>query len=379
MDRIHGTTSSPALRCAGFILIAILVFLSRFLTRGLPYFVDGPRLIDAIRQHTYVVQAPGYWLYARTGGLFPDPAFGLVFINECCSALGAAFLFLVCLDIGVSLAPAFLSALAAASVYFVWFAGDVHSSYATQLLFPVLASWFLIAYRRDGKLWRLLAAAAALAIGTGMRPSDGAFLFPLFAVFLFRFARPRKHLWFAAALFAILCLGWYVPTVRASHMVTQTVSGQMVPVADGSSVLFGAKPVDALANVLRLVLPIVVAFWMLVPAWIAAGRRATAWPLLLWIAPGFLFFLLIHIANPAYLVFAVPALIVMAALAGRRRLVVACLTVCILWNSLFFLAARPIRSRRTLVLPLDYYAIMYTHYAIRHRWMNRIGDNQPIP
>jgi hypothetical protein len=374
-----GTAIIPKVRIVGFLTIFLLVFISRYATRGEVYFVDGPRLVTAILNHTYVIQAPGYWLFARTAGLFPNPAFGLAFVNECCSAFGASFLFLVSLDLGLSPLLAGLTALAASSVFFVWFAGDVHSSYATQLFFPVLAVWFLIQYHRCGALWTVIAAAASLAVGTGMRPSDGAFLVPFFAMSVFRLSRSRRHLVWFAATFAALCLAWYVPTKLASSHANQTVAGQMVPVAEGSSILFGATPLNAVVNAMRLALPLLVAFWMLIPAWMTSRHKSLTRPILMWILPGLAFFLLVQIANPAYLVYAVPAWVMLAALSDRRRLAIASLLVCILWNSGFFLWARPIRSQRKVAIAVDYYAVMYTNYALQHTWMHRVSDNEPIP
>jgi hypothetical protein len=77
-------------------LLGLLVFVSRFVTRGPVYFVDGPRLTQCIRDRTFVIQPPGYWLDAHLGGLFLDPGFGLTLINEIFSAAGVAVFFLLC-------------------------------------------------------------------------------------------------------------------------------------------------------------------------------------------------------------------------------------------------------------------------------------------
>jgi hypothetical protein len=364
---------------AASLLIAFVVFLSRFFTQRPVYFIDGPHLVTVIQQRTYVVQAPGYWLFARTAGLFPNPALGLLSLNEICSSLGAGVYFLLCLELELPLFLSLLSAFTFASVFFVWFAGDVHSSYATQLLFPVLSAWLLVRYARTGLLWLLLASTVSLAIGTGMRPSDGVFLLPLFAVVLFFRVKISAHRWLAIALFVLVCVGWYVPTALAYRSVDRALIGQLDSVAVTSSVLWGASPARVVANAARLVIPLAVAFWMLVPAWFSSRVRGASLPLILWFAPGFLFYLIVFMANPTYIVFAVAPLVLLASLICNRRLAVATLSVCFLWNTVFFLAARPIRRQNLAALSLDYYAIMYTDFGLRHSWNEKISNGIRIP
>jgi hypothetical protein len=366
-------------RVLAFLLVVGIVFISRFLTRGSVYFIDGPALVKAIQVRTYVIQSPGYWLFARTAGLFPNPEFGLIFINELSSAVGGGIFFLLCLELELPFSLALLAALAYSSIFFAWFAGDVHSSYATQLLFPALAAWLLIRYRKTGFRWLLLCGAASLAIGTGMRPSDGVFLLPLFVAFLLHSVKNWKRRILAAVVFAVICLGWYYPTKLASHLANQTVHGELAPIAASSSLLLGASVSHALANATRLFLPLIVACWMLIPAWMSARPRAATIPLVLWFAPGFVFYLLVFIANPTYIVFALPSLILLAALIDKRQLAIASLSICLIWNSVFFLAARPIRSDSVFVLPFDYYAIMYTNYGIQHQWNKKIENGARIP
>ena len=97
------------------------------------------------------------------------------------------------------------------------------------------------------------------------------------------------------------------------------------------------------------------------------------------VCTGFLFYLLVFIANATYIVFAVPALILLAALVRKQKLARATLGICLVRNCVFFLTARPIRINSVVVLPLDYYAIMYTDYGIRHRWNEKIGKGMQIP
>jgi hypothetical protein len=65
---------------AGFLpplLLALFTLVSRLLFHGPPYFADGPAHIRVILAKIYIIQPPGYWLFNRLGGLFPDPAAGI--------------------------------------------------------------------------------------------------------------------------------------------------------------------------------------------------------------------------------------------------------------------------------------------------------------
>ncbi len=99
-----------------FWLIGPIVFVSRWLTMSQPYFGDALAIIRASQNHSYVIQPPGYWLYCRAAGLFPDPAFGLGLINALVSALGSMVFYLVCLHLTTGLAARW--ATAAYSVIF---------------------------------------------------------------------------------------------------------------------------------------------------------------------------------------------------------------------------------------------------------------------
>ena len=54
-------------------LLAMVVLVSRVLTTGPLYFIDGPEHVDAALTRTYIVQPPGYWLFNRTIAFFPEP------------------------------------------------------------------------------------------------------------------------------------------------------------------------------------------------------------------------------------------------------------------------------------------------------------------
>ena len=76
------------------ILLVVLTLSMRILCRGHVYFADGPSHIDSIIQKSYVIQPPGYWLFNRIAGLFPDPVVAIVAMNILFSTAGTvAFYF----------------------------------------------------------------------------------------------------------------------------------------------------------------------------------------------------------------------------------------------------------------------------------------------
>src|SRR5579875_2933522 len=173
-------------------LIGPVVFASRWAVMSRPYFADGPSLIRAIQNGRFVIQPPGYWLYTRVAGLFPDPALGLSLMNAIASALGCIIFYLLCLRFA-NRTGARLATASYASIYFAWFAGCVQSSYAGELLFGPLLLLLMVRYVESSRIPVLCGIAASYAAVAGVRPSDGVFLAPAFVYFVLKFVRSGKH------------------------------------------------------------------------------------------------------------------------------------------------------------------------------------------
>jgi hypothetical protein len=362
---------------AGFsVLIAVVVFTSRYLTQGAVYYVDGPRMIRAIETHTYVIQPPGYWLYCRLGALFADPAFGLTLLNEMFSAAGAAVFFLLCRRLRVSFGISVLATLAYSSIFFLWFAGDVQSSYASQILFAPLTVYCFLRYRDRPTTMRLVACALSFAIGAGLRPSDGAFLAPVFLLLLVRFVPGWKSRAWLVALTILFCLGWYIPTQRALAAAQSVRLGnQLGSLAFQVSPLLTGINARSMANVLRVVLPLIAAFWILVPALPMARPRVQNWMFALWIVPGLVFFVLIYMADATYLTFLAGGVVLLAATVAQRKIAGVLLLICFLFNTALFLGARPIQANNRAALAVNYYVVKYCYYGIRHQWSGTVGSH----
>jgi 4-amino-4-deoxy-L-arabinose transferase-like glycosyltransferase len=345
--------------------LGVIVFLLRAVTSGPVYFADGMRHMAAIADHTYVIQPPGYWLFNRTAGLFINPEHAIHLMNWMFSALGA-MAFYGCARRIVKSPLAELGAVLYACVFFAWFSGGVHSTYASQLLFPPLAFYLTLRYREDSRpLWICL-LAASFALGAGLRPSDGAFIAPMLLLFFFKL--PRRHQVLFALLAFLFCLSWFIPSQLAQRHYHPDDSGSELRRVAIGAVAFGKINVYTIANALRFFLPLVLA---LGPALYFLPRARNVW-LWLWVLPASIFFLLVFISDAPYLncVIGGYILLCLVGLSSSQTmrtsvLVIAC---SILINLAFYAGFRP------LSLDSKGYAIVekdlgnYTLYAIKHQF-----------
>ncbi len=382
-NRSHDMTTTRELPSSTYfaaIFLALITFLSRYLTGGPIYMVDGPRLAAAIANKSYVIQPPGYWLFAHLGGLFQDPPSGLAFWNRLFSALGVGIMFLLCSKLGRPPLICWLAALAYGTIFFVWFAGDTHSSYPSQLLFTPLFLYNALRYKEGPSYLRLILWAAAFSIGAGLRPSDGAFLLPLYIFFWLTWIRSTRHRAVFALATLALCLSWYLP----SQAALKAVHGFEYNSALGHafrerSVLLGGLMVGSLLNITRVLLPLGVAFWMFLPAIVADRPKAITPVLWLWALPGLGFLVLIYMADADYLTFCTGAVILAVALTTSTRAAAVMLTLCFLWNTALFLGARPLPGDGTLSRIVNFYVIKYCHYGVLHQWTTTLGTHGAVP
>jgi hypothetical protein len=361
-------------------LLGGATFLSRYLTRGQLYFVDGPAIVRSIREHIYVIQPPGYWMLAHLGGMFKDPVSGLLLANELFSAIGVVVFYLLCLELNISRTNSFLAAAAYSSVFYVWMAGDIHSSYASQILFAPLLAYALLRYRDAPSAVGVFVCGVIYSIGAGMRPSDGAFMAPLVLFLGLKFVNKPNHRMILLSSIVLFCLAWYIPTQIAYHRAKEnTLSGQVASLASlESPIIAGINP-RSLGNILRVIVPLLAAFWMLLPVLFELEISEVFWLALCWAIPGLTFMALIYMADPTYLTFLTGAIILLAVTSKKKSQVAISLTLCIFFNSVLFLAARPIRSESQLGKIANFYVVKYCNYGIQHRWSSTLRSGGSIP
>lgn len=361
-------------------LFAAGVLVSRVLTTGPVYWADGPRHIKAILSKTFLIQPPGYWLFNRSAALFPNPALGISLMNWVFSAAGAVIFYYAALELA-GRRLAILGTALYAVLFYAWFSGDVHSTYASQLLAPVLVFELLLLHHRKGQLRYLIGAAIAFGIGAGFRPSDGAFIGLMFVYYLVRHS-PRRQAAVAFFLAVAICLGWLVPT-----LVGYSSLGGLAPAAEyvasqttRVSILVHGPTHIAIASMLRFAVPLLLALGPLLPFTLMSYRelrRPEVTLLWLWVIPGGLYLFLCAMWDAPYLNFLTAAVLLLGLMElqkSSRHVQTILLGTCIVWNLGFFLMFRPVRARTIPAAMFDSYAGEYTRYGIANRWEPSLGS-----
>lgn len=362
------------------LLLSVFTLVTRVLCRGPLYFGDGPSQVESIRAGMYIIQPPGYWLFNRIAGLFSDPVTAMLAMNILFSVAGVVVFYYAALFF-TDRWNAFLAALAYSTIFYVWFSGEVHTTYASQLLFPVATFYLLMHYDKNRRTWALWLAALSIAAGAGMRPTDGVFLIPLVLYYAWVRMR-RREAAVLVVLIVVISMGWLVPTWIAFEKYGDGVpgfAGYVSYITKKQSVFTGIR-MYTLANPVRYVLPIVVGLW---PVLGIAVRNAIKnrhdWrvrAMLLWIIPGSLFFVFVLISDAMYLDFLTPAILLLAisACAQKPRLMI--LTA--VWNSFVFLALAPVPSRSLPVNVVNSYVLRTTRRAIEMRYTAKISEMQHL-
>jgi hypothetical protein len=363
-------SSSATVFC---LLLGLVVFAVRALTSGSPYYVDGPAHVAAILRHQYVIQPPGYWLFNRLGGLFPNPAHSLSVLNWTFSALGS-MAFYACARRLVHSPYAEWGAVLYAVVFFAWFSGDIQSTYASQLFFAPLAFWLMLRARDTGRFRWVLGVGVSFSLGAGLRPSDGAFLLPLLIFFAFSIRiRDRVIL---LALVTALCCAWLIPNEIALHKYdTRTAAGQLSSVARGA-ILFGRMNIYTASDIFRVVMALALALGPSAVYILKARGPWVRW-LWIWVLPALLFYLLIYLSDALYLDCILGGLILLCltgmSTSRRPQVAIAVLVSSIVVNLVFFLCFSPLSQQSTGARIIDKYWGNFSLYGIRHHsWIPRL-------
>jgi 4-amino-4-deoxy-L-arabinose transferase-like glycosyltransferase len=356
------------------LFLALFTLITRLLCSQAVYFADGPRHLQAIVARIYIIQPPGYWLFNRIAGVFSDPATAITCMNMLFSVVGVEMLYFTAL-LFASRKNSFLAALAYSSIFYIWFSGEVHSTYASQIFFPVSIFYLLVRFDIERKRWLLCLSALAFAIGAGMRPTDGIFLIPMILYFAAtRLSRPLAVSYLA--LITVLCLGWVIPTKLAFQASKTGTQGAVLYVGyflHVRSILTGVNT-GTLANVARFVLPLLIAFWLVIST--ISLKIYRDWKqfetqlLFLWLLPASLFFTLVYISDAPYLD-CITAAIVLLALSAPRRLALTAF-----FNAAIFLFFAPIPSQHLAINVWNCDVGKYTFFAIRHEWQPNLSDMQ---
>jgi hypothetical protein len=347
-------------------ILTSVTLLLRILGASVPYYVDGPRHVDAIQSGQLVIQAPGYFLFnscawALSRGLHISAATALQVGNIGFSVAGVALFDLVASRLLKNPATAFALSLAYACSPVVWFAADIHSTYAAMTFFTPL---LLLTLEGEN---RFVLGCSVWALMMGFRPSDGVFVLPWMIYQSLRFPWKQRITGAAAAL-AITAL-WWIPTARRygggllsplSHSHTQAAR-----LAQG--VLTGHLTIHALLNGIHTGLGAVLAWGLLTPVLILGvlrwARNPLARSMTIYIAPGLAFFLLYFFSDPLYLAYAIAPGMLLAGLfleEVRPSLRQSTYAVAIAASLIFMLTARPSNEPSKMHAVADAYLLQYS-------------------
>ena len=226
--------------------------------------------------------------------------------------------------------------------------GETALTYSLEPGLSLLGFW-LVWRARDEPVRRLPLAAAGIGLMGALRPSCEIFLLPLLLVATTRYARqasrpPRPDLVRVAAALALGSAAWLIPLLFLSHgpVAYLLANLQLGTRVSSSSAIWRAGPGALGLNGDAVIQGLSLSLGLYIPLALASvlierfeGKRSARrdmnreYPLLalVWIAPAIGTYLLVHIGQVAYVLFAVPALLLAAGpalarlarvLAGRR-------------------------------------------------------------
>ncbi len=369
------------------ILLGVITLISRCLTVSTPYFVDGPNHVRAIENGSLVIQAPGYFLFEALGAALS----ALLHISAAASlrmlnigfGVGAVVVFsLLALRIFEVRLAAMLALVYAASPL-VWFAAEIHSTYAAMTFFAPLLL-LVIGEKKQFTLGCLL-----WAIMVGLRPSDGIFVLPWL---LWQGYEQRWRARLQGLVVGVAgVLTWWLPTAQrfgGSILSPLTASrSQASRLAQG--VLVAPLSMHSATNLLRGVSGMVVAWGLLLPLVLWGGwrlwrqeRRVRAG--VVWMVPGLAYFLFYYMADATYFAFCVAPGLLLAGLVlcrmprSRQGMVTG---AALLGSLVLLLAGRPVAPTHRSEAVLDAYFMKYTAWSLRHHYAPTLSDlvSEPDP
>ncbi|HUE01673.1 MAG TPA: glycosyltransferase family 39 protein [Bryobacteraceae bacterium] len=343
-------------------ILAAITGLSRYVCRShLLYDIDSVNFalaMDHFDPARHQPHPPGYFLYvcaARAlNALFGDANASLVALSILASCGAVVLIYLLTCDWFGRRAGIFAGAIFVFSPL-CWFHGTVALTYIVEVFFSTLVG-YLCWRGQSGQPSRLLAAAVALGIAAGFRPSSLLFLGPLWLFSAWKAAARVKAA--AASLLALTLLAWWIPMAKASgglrtYFEALLVLWAHVPGKQGMGI---GAPVLSLARIATIMGIAILCFGC---AAALVFRRDTREDSLrrkkriftfIWMGPAFLFFSLVFLVfvNSGYiLIMSPPAFAWLGVRAadwfaqerGRRPLRIAVVAVAAVLNVAIFLFA----------------------------------------
>jgi hypothetical protein len=210
----------------------------------------------------------------------------------------------------------------------VWYYSVVALTYVVSGALVTFLVWAAHVARGDGSTRHLYLAAALAGVLGSIRQTDLVFMVPLLVFAAWPFAW-RYRLRATAALGAVT-VAWFVPLMVMSGGLGRflTLSRELAALAGGRTIVLGMNPVGILQNLGLVTVGLVLGLNLALLVFPAARlHRVRVWQhlprddrrmLLLWVVPALFTFLFIHTGQIGYVLFVLPAAMLIAgAVLGR--------------------------------------------------------------
>ena len=323
------------------ILIMIGLFclgiISRYIFRGdILYHWDSINFAYGIQEFNVAKgqpHVPGYILYVYLTKLvdifFADAQITITTISCISSGLAIAWLYLLGKDMFNQRVGLYAAFFLASSPLF-WFYGEIALPHSLDTLGVILAAWLLYKLRQ-GHTQYLVPCAVWLGIAGGMRPQTQVFLAPL--ILFAGWPLLWKRAFIAVAVVGVIDLLWFVPLLWLNggpDAYFATMGAFSDRFQTTTNVLKGAGWFGFTRNVTKLALYTLYAWSLpLIPVILAEAKllytgqfRTSAfikdnrlWFATLWIAPSFIYYLLIHMGQQGLVFVYLPMLLLLSAVA----------------------------------------------------------------
>jgi hypothetical protein len=309
--------------------------------------------------------APGYLFYVLAGKLLhlfiQNPITALNVLNLVLGVVALTACYR-CAKLLSSRRAGIMAAFLFTASPLAWFYGEVAEIYSADAAVSALLGYLFFRYTRDRREISLFRATLALGLSGGFRASTQFFFVPAWLFLLTRVGDHRKKtvIGMHGLLFCLASALWMAPTFSNAGglFAYLEVSRQTLgPFLSANSLFYGAPPAAHLKMILKLIAwsAIYLGPALFISSLVMLKTRPELFKhrdvqlVWFWFLPAFLFFALIYIAKPGYLLFALPPVIIAAAVLldafFRSRRAAALFTAIIAMPGLLYLFSTGVGAR----------------------------------
>ena len=310
------------------VVITRVPFISKFL-----YEWDSVNYSLAFENYNILQQQPhppGYLLYVALGKafnyIFNDPNTSMIFLSVLFSVLSVILVYFMAKGI-FSRKVGIISALLLIFNPFIWFYGEIASIYIFEAFFSILIAYSSYKlFKGDEKF--IYISALVLGLSGGFRTDILEFMLPLWIFCIWSARIHYTKIVKGLLTFIVAILLWLLPAIILTGGLEKYIHilGYTSQSASYTSIIFGASIGQQILNTGVCIIWSLVGLTLmglLITALFLTYHRGNLKskvsfylkkPLtiffLLWVIPSFLFYLLIYIVKPGYLLTVLPAVMI---------------------------------------------------------------------